>query len=177
MTCSAIGPAWIPRELVITTGLATIAGNSMFADAGRRAVDPAQRGAPGQAGASNADVERAPRRRERALTRRPRRPWRAAKSMLGKPGRSASTCAAGMVHAGDVAVDGNEDFTSVALGPPPVFARPPAALLDEPDVADDHRLVHRLHHVVDRQRRHRHGGERLHLDAGLRARAHARLDP
>ena len=37
-------------------------------------------------------------------------------------------------------------------------------------------LVDGLDHVVDRQRRHRHGGQRFHLDAGLRVGAHARLD-
>ena len=53
--------------------------------------------------------------------------------------------------------------------------RPPLLLI-EPDVADDHRLVDRLDHVVDRQRRDGDGGERFHLDAGLRRGADARLD-
>ena len=36
--------------------------------------------------------------------------------------------------------------------------------------AIDHPLVDRLRHVVDRQRGNRRGGQRLHLDAGLRGR-------
>ena len=39
-----------------------------------------------------------------------------------------------------------------------------------------HRLVDRLDHVVEGQRGDGDGGERFHLDAGLRARADARLD-
>ena len=44
-----------------------------------------------------------------------------------------------------------------------------AALEHQLDVADHHRLVDRLDHVVDRQRGDGDGGERFHLDAGLRA--------
>ena len=44
----------------------------------------------------------------------------------------------------------------------------PPRFFDQPDFADDHRLVDGLDHVVDRQRGHADGGERLHLDAGLR---------
>ena len=47
-----------------------------------------------------------------------------------------------------------------------VLAAPAAALLDQPDVADHHRLVDRLDHVVDRQRRDGDRRQRLHLDAG-----------
>src|SRR5437868_5965747 len=54
--------------------------------------------------------------------------------------------------------------------------RPAAALEHQPDLADHHRLVDRLDHVVDRQARDGNGGERFHLDAGLRRSAHARLD-
>ena len=49
-----------------------------------------------------------------------------------------------------------------------------AGLRDEPDLADHHRLVDGLEHVVEGQRGGGDGGERLHLDAGLRARPHAR---
>src|SRR5262249_4589225 len=42
-----------------------------------------------------------------------------------------------------------------------------AALLDEPDAFDAHAAVDRLHHVVDGEAGDGHGGERLHLDAGL----------
>ena len=44
------------------------------------------------------------------------------------------------------------------------------------DLADHHRLVHGLDHVVDRQRRDRDRRQRLHLDAGPFGRAHSGLD-
>ena len=44
------------------------------------------------------------------------------------------------------------------------------------DVADHHRLVDRLDHVVDRERGDGDGRQRFHLDAGLPGRADARLD-
>jgi hypothetical protein len=44
------------------------------------------------------------------------------------------------------------------------------------DVADDHRLVDRLHHVVHRQRGDRHRRQRFHLDARRRRGPHARFD-
>ena len=43
----------------------------------------------------------------------------------------------------------------------------PAFLLDEAHTFDDHRFIDRLQHVVERQAGDRHGGQRLHLDAGL----------
>src|SRR5258708_38966497 len=48
--------------------------------------------------------------------------------------------------------------------PPPV---PPCAagLLEQPDVLDRHGAIGRLHHVVDREQRHGHGGPRLPLHA------------
>src|SRR5437879_1056230 len=47
----------------------------------------------------------------------------------------------------------------------PIHAGSSTALEHEPDVADDHRAIHRFYHVVNRQRRHGHGGQRFHLDA------------
>ena len=49
----------------------------------------------------------------------------------------------------------------------PVDARLAAALFDQMNALDAHAALGRLHHVVDREARDRHGGERLHLDAGL----------
>ena len=57
----------------------------------------------------------------------------------------------------------------------PVLAAPAAALLDQPDVADDHGLVDRLDHVVDREGGDGDRRERLHLDARAARRADARL--
>ena len=54
--------------------------------------------------------------------------------------------------------------------------RSSAALFHHADLADHHRLVERLQHVVDRERRDGDGGERFHLDAGARRGANARLD-
>ena len=64
----------------------------------------------------------------------------------------------------------------VGDGQRPEVAAAAAALFHEADLADDHRLVDRLDHVVDGQRGDRHGVERFHLDAGLRRRPHARFD-
>ena len=57
-----------------------------------------------------------------------------------------------------------------------VVARPSTFLLHQLDVADHHRLVDGLHHVVQRQRRHRDGGQRFHFDAGLARDPDARFD-
>src|SRR3546814_10290262 len=40
------------------------------------------------------------------------------------------------------------------------------------DIADDHALIERLGHVVDGNERDRDGGDRFHLDAGLRSEEH-----
>src|ERR671938_999408 len=56
-----------------------------------------------------------------------------------------------------------EAVTTRALVTPPV-PRPPAALRRDPDVGDRRQLVHGLDHVDERQRRHRHARQRLHLD-------------
>ena len=42
-------------------------------------------------------------------------------------------------------------------------------LPEEPDVGDDHVLGDGLAHVVDREQRHRHRRQSLHLHAGLPA--------
>src|SRR5438128_140573 len=55
---------------------------------------------------------------------------------------------------------------------PDICPRPASGFEHQTDVADDHRLVDGLDHVVDGQRRHGDGRERFHLDAGLRRRAH-----
>src|SRR4051794_40701100 len=47
-----------------------------------------------------------------------------------------------------------------------VAPRPPPGLLPEGDVADHHRAVGRLAHVVDGERRDRARGHGFHLDAG-----------
>ena len=44
----------------------------------------------------------------------------------------------------------------------------------ETDVLDPHALIGGLHHVVDCQARDGHGGQRLHLDAGLARHLHLR---
>ena len=62
------------------------------------------------------------------------------------------------------------------FGRAPVVAGAAAQLLLELDALDHHALVHRLHHVVDGEGGAGHGGERLHLHAGLARRAHARGD-
>lgn len=43
---------------------------------------------------------------------------------------------------------------------------------EQADAADDHVLVERFGHVVDRERGHADGGQRLHLNAGLTVAAH-----
>jgi len=55
---------------------------------------------------------------------------------------------------------------------PPVFPRLAAGLRFESHVGDGHRLIERFAHVIDGERGDRDGRERLHLDAGLRARGH-----
>src|SRR5262245_26464926 len=47
-----------------------------------------------------------------------------------------------------------------------------AALLEQPEAVDARGAVERLRGVVQAERRHRGGGERLHLDAGAIHRAH-----
>src|SRR6266404_1025007 len=109
----------------------------------------------------------------------------------GNRWRNRSTCAGGTDHArtgcwmkirttmqsGKLKVESKSKsnvrdllFTSEEV------ARLSSALLDQTDITDDHRLVHRLDHVVDGQGRHGNGGERLHLNARLAAGANARLD-
>ena len=45
-------------------------------------------------------------------------------------------------------------------------ARSAAGLLEQPDRLDDDVALQRLGHVVERERGHRRGGQRLHLDPG-----------
>src|SRR5579884_646131 len=65
---------------------------------------------------------------------------------------------------------------SIGVLAPPIAARAPA-LLEQADALDLHAAVHGLDHVVDREQRHGHGRERLHLDSRpahrLRRRPHA----
>src|SRR5262249_29249612 len=63
-----------------------------------------------------------------------------------------------------------------ALGSATVDATAASALLPQGDLTQHHPAVRRLAHVVEGERRGRHGGERLHLDAGARARRGADLD-
>ncbi|PAV93356.1 hypothetical protein WR25_14250 [Diploscapter pachys] len=53
----------------------------------------------------------------------------------------------------------------MASGAP--VARRAAGLFEQADVRDRHRAIHRLRHVVDGEQGDRHGGQCLHLDAGL----------
>src|SRR5664280_434208 len=55
-------------------------------------------------------------------------------------------------------------------------ARTAARLLPQRHLFDGHRAIIRLAHVVDGQCRHRHGDQRLHLDAGAVDRVDTRLD-
>src|SRR6476469_3482712 len=87
------------------------------------------------------------------------RPW-ASDKMASSDGRGAA-CASTRSSAS--ATDSNA--TSLLLCAK--MAAAAAALLDEPDAFDAHAAVDRLHHVVDGQAGNCHGGERLHLDAGL----------
>ena len=48
---------------------------------------------------------------------------------------------------------------------PAVFTGSPAALFRQDDRTDDDAPIHGLEHVVERQRRHGYGDERLHFDA------------
>src|SRR5439155_10393917 len=51
------------------------------------------------------------------------------------------------------------------------LARSSARFVRDAQVADARSAVHRLHHVVERERRHGRGGECFHLHAGDVARA------
>src|SRR3954454_6422471 len=60
-----------------------------------------------------------------------------------------------------------QEIVGVAgLGGTPVGARPAAGLLPQGQVADHHRAIGRLAHVVDGEGGDGAGGERLHLHTG-----------
>src|SRR5690606_28351270 len=64
-------------------------------------------------------------------------------------------------------VANNRTRTSISRILPAPVAGFAARLFQQANVLDDHRLVQRLGHVIDRQGRHADGGERFHLDARL----------
>src|SRR4051794_7928191 len=63
---------------------------------------------------------------------------------------------------------------SLPVGAPVILA---AALLQQAQAVDNDAALDSLDHVVEGKRRHRAGGERLHLDAGARGRRRLGLDP
>src|SRR3954447_8462673 len=64
---------------------------------------------------------------------------------------------------------------ALCVGLPTVGARTASGLLPEAELADDHRPVGRLAHVVDGQSGDPTGVEGLHLDSGAVHRLHRRL--
>ena len=64
----------------------------------------------------------------------------------------------------------SETVSTAAFKRGPAFLERRLLLVHERHVRDDHALVDRLRHVVDGQRRHARGRQRLHLDPRLRRR-------
>ena len=145
-------------------------GKQHPADAGRRAVEPPQ-------------ASRAPPAAPRVIwpRRRPRR-RRSAAPASSSVRAWRNVCAGNRLpQAIDVARSGMRPDLRTGCGctrgwSRPVVAAPATTLLDQPDLADDHRLVHRLDHVVDGQRGDGDRRQRLHLDARASRRADPGLD-
>src|SRR5262249_3300347 len=66
----------------------------------------------------------------------------------------------------------NESFLAAAA----IDAPASPTLFPQSDLADHHRAIDRLQHVVDGERGHGHRGQSFHLHAGGALAAHARLD-
>src|SRR5579884_2341164 len=100
-------------------------------------------------------------------------------TVIGRPAAApgGGPCGAPVVGACSWAWWCSPPSCSVAiLALPAILTALAAALVHQPHRLDRHATVHCLAHVVDRQRGHGHGGERLHLHAGLGDCARGSLD-
>ena len=171
MVCSAMVTALVPRELVITMSLAIISGNSMLPTPAAGLWIQRRRRAAASCAAvicelnDDVDVGDGGKRGSRGVG--------ADERVTGKLGAQPLDVRVGNTPRAKTLWMATRMFIAMRRQVPlrpPVFSRSRI-------VADHHPLVHRLHHVVDGQRRNRHRGQRLHLDAGRGRRPHARLDP